>query len=206
MPTVLARPRPTAAELRSRARSRLASTVTALLPGPDADAAPGPLDAQDRAAVQAVAATLLAGTDVDLAPYVDALAARAELVPGHRDLVARFRAAADAQARRRRGAAFADSDLATRQEVLARASRARVHVASTRQRLRGLRDRDWSAYHRWVVRPVLVQYAATDAWTAVGYPQAPGRPRGLDGHDRPLRPTGRGTGQDAERDAGGGDA
>jgi hypothetical protein len=131
----------------------------------------------------AAAETLIA-YPIDTARYADFFRWRSEHLPGHRALYERFAATVNHAAARARGCQFAACEPATRREILA----ARFDVRAVRGRLDRLRvsvrEHDWPLFDTYIVRPITLLFASTDAWRIGGYGAWPGTPRGLDDYLR----------------------
>jgi len=160
------------------------------------NAAPGPLAAPLRETLLAAVEALLAAAEAtagplkddpqaaasfDARPYAEMLRSRAEGIAGYRQLYRRFAAAADRRAAEAGAPSFAAAPPALRRRLLAdlcppgRLARLRL----------GLTDADRARFRLYVVQEILDLYAATGAWTALGYAAPPGVPRGLDAYTGP---------------------
>jgi hypothetical protein len=121
---------------------------------------------------------------IDAARYADFFRWRSEHVPGHRAMYERFAATVNHAAARARGCEFAACEPATRRTILA----ARVEVRAARGRLARLRvsvrEHDWPLFDAYIVRPITLLFASTDAWRIAGYGAWPGTPRGLEDYVR----------------------
>lgn len=160
---------------RSAARRAASTALPPASPGTLADATLRPLLA---------AADAVLGEPAARPQYAELLCSRAEALPGYRSLYERFAARLEEEA----GAGFPDLPRARRLEVVTR-----LAPPGRLARLRlGLAGDERALFRRYVVVELLSLYAATDAWTALGYGGWPGVPRGLTGYRRPVAGT-RGT-------------
>jgi hypothetical protein len=146
--------------------------------------APGPLSAPQVETLVA-AASALAGRPLREEHYAAFFQWRAEHLPGHRGLYARFCATVDRAARRSEGRAFGACGAAQRRALLEPAFRARARAHASTRWLDRIFDREWRLYDRHIVSEALALFAATDAWLVLGYDAWPGTPRGFDRYRRP---------------------
>jgi hypothetical protein len=129
----------------------------------------------------ATAVLLPEGFDPDR--YADFFRYKSANVPGYGRLYARFRDAADNDARKRGARDFASAPVEIRAQVIGRASDVRSTLNSG-DRIGGLKlavfDREWLLFERYIVREILTLFSRTDAWILAGYGDPPGVPRGLE--------------------------
>lgn len=169
------------------ARAALRRAAGQRVPRPSPDGPVGAVSAPTREALQAAIDVLLVGTNVASKDYLAELEAHAASIPGYRDLFEGFTATVDAEARRSGAQDFATAEPPVQRAVLDRAVRARVGGVSSLRMFRVLlRDRKWTAVDRFIVQPVLLRFALTDAWLLAGYPDHPGRPRSLEDYQQPV--------------------
>jgi hypothetical protein len=148
------------------------------------EAPTGPLNDQTLKDLLA-AVEAFAGHAVDAPHYEDFFRWRSEHLPGHRTLYQRFAAAVNRSARRSFGCGFAQCDRTARLAVLDAAFRVR-NAGGRWARVRiGLFERDWVLFDLYIVRPIALLFAHTDAWRLVGYDAWPGMPRGLERYTQP---------------------
>ena len=154
---------------------------------------PGGLDDETVHTLRA-AAEALVGEAGRQDRYLSPFRWRAAHLPGHRELYRRFTRRVDRWARGddvtvgvRTGSAtgrtspFASLPAAERRRLLHR----RFPGGRLRHVLLGWRDADRMRMRRYVVQEILALYAATDAWTDLGYESWPGAVRGLDLYREP---------------------
>jgi len=146
-----------------------------LLPDAPTGVLPAPVVAALVAAAEGVP-----GYPIEPSHYAEYYCWRAEHLRGYRDLYEGFRVAADRDARRLAGRAFAECAPALRRRILARAARARDPRGAWNALRADLFDRPWALYDRYVLGETLALFARTDAWALIGYDGWPGIPRGLD--------------------------
>lgn len=134
---------------------------------------PGELDAATTTALAAAAEALVG--EAGRAPrYLDPFRWRAANLPGYLDVYRRFARFVDTSA-------FAALPPEDRRRLLV----ARFPPGRLRQALLGWMAPERGLLRRHVVEEILATYAATDAWTDLGYDGWPGQPRGLDAYRRP---------------------
>jgi hypothetical protein len=159
-------------------------TLYARLRSPGLEDTPtGPLSVETLSALLA-ATTALAGVPVQLAHYEDFFRWRAEHLPGYKALYEQFAAALAHRARRAVGCAFVDCSRQVQQKVLD--ERPQLRSGDTRwQKARvAVLEREWLRFDQYIVRDILLLFMRTDAWTALGYENWPGTPRGLERYTR----------------------
>lgn len=145
------------------------------------DAAPGPLPPRLRATLLAAVETLLDGADAGDADSERMLESRAETIPGYLEVYRRFARQADARAEAEGAGSFADASPALRREILADLCPA-GRLARLRAGLSGADGADRARFRVYLTREVLLLYAASGAWTALGYGAAPGSARDLESY------------------------
>lgn len=154
------------------------------------DAAPGPLPPRLRATLLAAVETLLDGADpaaergAGVADYERMLESRAETVPGYLEVYRRFTREADARAEADGAGSFADAPPARRREILAELCPA-SRLGRLRAGLSGAAGADRARFRVYLTREVLLLYAASGAWTALGCGAPPGSARDLESYTGP---------------------
>lgn len=149
-------------------RARLREAASPALP----PAPTGPLDEGTLDALLAAAGAWV-GDAAGEPRYAALYRSRAESLPGYLRLYRRFV--------ERLGPGFAAQ---TRDERLAAVTDLAPPGRLARVRL-GLAGDERLLFRRFVALETLTLYAATDAWTALGYAAWPGTPRGLEAYTRP---------------------
>lgn len=140
----------------------------------------GPLDAATAAAL-AAAAEALVGEAGRRSHYLESFRWRAAQLPGRRRLYRRFTRLVDAAAAGAGAARFAHLDPGSRRRLLARL----FPAGRLRRALLGWAAGERMLLRRHVVREILEVYAATDAWTDLGYGSWPGTAQGLAAYREP---------------------
>lgn len=147
---------------------------------------PGELDEETEGTLRA-AAEALVGEAGRESRYLSPFRWRAAHLPGYRGLYRRFTHFVDAEAGDGKASRFAALPTAERRRLLS----GRFPGGRLRHVLLGWRDPDRMRMRRHVVQEILATYAATDAWTDLGYESWPGAVRGLDLYREPPPGAGR---------------
>jgi hypothetical protein len=137
----------------------------------------GPLNTQILQALL-VTTEIITENNVEKSHYKDYFNWRSNNLKGYKALYKKFFETLDRSTKKSFGCSFIGCDKGTQYEMLKKA----FEVQTTKGRIdrirKGLFDRDWLLFNKYIFPEILSLFARTDAWVSIGYDSWPGVPIG----------------------------